>query len=53
MGTIRFNLQGDMPNVTDEQMRVALETVGLELDLDANVSEGGKDYSVGERQLLC
>ena len=53
MGTIRFNLQGDKQGVSDDNMRAALATVGLDLDLDAKVSEGGKDYSVGERQLLC
>ncbi len=53
MGTIRFNLQGDLTDVTDDELRAALATVGLDLDLDARVSEGGKDYSVGERQLLC
>ncbi|MFN3237163.1 MAG: ATP-binding cassette domain-containing protein [Pseudomonadales bacterium] len=53
MGTIRFNLQGDMTSVPDSELRRALDTVGLDVDLDAHVSEGGKDYSVGERQLLC
>lgn len=52
MGTIRFNLQGDL-NASDEELKAALDTVGLDVDLDAKVSEGGKDYSVGERQLLC
>lgn len=52
MGTIRFNLQGDL-KVSDGELKAALDTVGLDLDLDARVSEGGKDYSVGERQLLC
>jgi|TARA_B100000315_G_scaffold233853_1_gene247369 ABC-type multidrug transport system fused ATPase/permease subunit len=51
-GTIRFNLAGTM-DLPDEQLRDALDRVGLNVGLDDTVLEGGKHYSVGERQLLC
>lgn len=58
-GTIRYNLdpQNEIP---DEKLWSALETVQLkdsitELpnQLDANVSEGGENFSVGQKQLFC
>ncbi|XP_070560016.1 ATP-binding cassette sub-family C member 9-like [Ptychodera flava] len=58
-GSIRFNL--DPLGVTsDDEIWEALEiaqlkSVVMELDgkLDSNVSEGGENFSVGQRQLFC
>jgi len=52
-GNIEFNLSGGNPDITHARMEEALRKVKLNLTIDAKVSEGGADYSVGERQLLC
>ena len=51
-GNIRLNLTGNNDTSHDGQLRSILDEIGLRVDLDASVSEGGKDYSIGERQLL-
>jgi len=51
-GTIRFNLIGNDDPSHDKELMVLLNKIGLPVNLDAPVAEGGKDYSIGERQLL-
>ena len=47
MGDIRFNLKGDL-EVTDEEMKSVLKTVGLDVDLDAQVLEGAVKTTASE-----
>lgn len=51
-GTIRSNLDR-LGEYSEDVLRGALVRVGLEQQLDAPVSEGGSNLSLGERQLLC
>lgn len=53
-GTIRSNL--DMfGEFQEDEMNKAIRDVGLngKIELDTEVEEGGKNYSQGERQLVC
>lgn len=51
-GTVRSNL--DRRNsFRSSVLEHALQSVGLPLALDTKISEGGKNLSLGERQLLC
>jgi ATP-binding cassette, subfamily C (CFTR/MRP), member 10 len=51
-GTIRFNLD-PTSKYKDADIVRALETCHIFASLEDQVNEGGKNWSVGERQLLC
>lgn len=59
-GTVKFNLTCGRTDITDEQLKNALEIAQctefiskLPLGLDSPVKEGGKNFSGGQRQRLC
>ncbi len=57
-GTIRDNMRWGKSDATDEEITAAIETaqggdiIGAKGSLDAPVSEGGKNFSGGQRQRL-
>jgi ABC-type multidrug transport system fused ATPase/permease subunit len=51
-GSVRSNL--DPENAASSgDIEEAMRAIGLDVDVDSEVSEGGRNLSVGERQLIC
>ena len=51
-GSLKFNLD-PWENVTDVKVQEILSLLGIKLDPQSEISEGGCNLSMGERQLLC
>ena len=51
-GSLRSNLDREQLH-PDSELEITLERAGLPLPLSTSVTEGGKNLSLGERQLIC
>ncbi|GAA4711222.1 thiol reductant ABC exporter subunit CydD [Nocardioides conyzicola] len=52
-GTVADNLRLALPDATDDQLRSALRSVALPVDLDTRLGEDGTTLSAGERARLA
>lgn len=51
-GSLKFNLD-PWEVVTDQRLREILDLLGLDMDINTIITEGGSNLSLGEKQLLC
>ena len=51
-GNLKFNLD-PWDQVTDDRIQEVLTLLGLDLDINAIIHDGGCNLSMGEKQLIC
>ena len=53
-GNLKFNLDPwAWDQVTDDRIQEVLTLLGLDLDTNAVIHDGGCNLSMGEKQLIC